>query len=244
MINFFRKIRQKLLSENRLRKYLLYAIGEIVLVMIGILLALQVNNWNENRKYKNAQEVILRSIKQDLKADVTYLRNFLARVDSSYQLLKKQSEKVNRISYSKDSLINFLKNDINVFVPTFDGYNNNTYESMKASGKLDLLDNQIKAQLYDLSILQNTNQEEYQTLRDGYFDEIETLVASYPISVPFSFVKNTAQNDFVWQDVEKKDMMLKLNSWGTVKANFFRNIIRNFKPTQEKTEVILNSMKN
>ncbi|MDC8005993.1 hypothetical protein POV27_18220 [Aureisphaera galaxeae] len=49
MIHFFRRIRQKLLKENRLPKYLLYALGEIALVMIGILLALQVNNWNSQR---------------------------------------------------------------------------------------------------------------------------------------------------------------------------------------------------
>jgi hypothetical protein len=49
MIKFFRKIRQKMLTENKFSKYLIYAIGEIVLVMIGILLAVQVNNWNNNR---------------------------------------------------------------------------------------------------------------------------------------------------------------------------------------------------
>ena len=46
MIKFFRKIRQQLLAENRLGKYLIYALGEIVLVVIGILIALQINNWN------------------------------------------------------------------------------------------------------------------------------------------------------------------------------------------------------
>jgi len=53
MIKFFRNIRQKLLSEGKTTNYIKYAIGEIVLVMIGILLALQVNNWNENRKKKS-----------------------------------------------------------------------------------------------------------------------------------------------------------------------------------------------
>jgi hypothetical protein len=50
MINFFEKIRQELLPKGKTGKYLKYAIGEIVLMMIGILLALQINNRNENRK--------------------------------------------------------------------------------------------------------------------------------------------------------------------------------------------------
>jgi hypothetical protein len=49
MIKFFRKIRQGLISESKFSKYLLYAIGEIVLVVIGIFIALQLNLWSENR---------------------------------------------------------------------------------------------------------------------------------------------------------------------------------------------------
>ncbi len=54
MISFFRKIRQKLLNANTVSRYLAYALGEILLVVIGILIALQVNNWNEDRKTKGA----------------------------------------------------------------------------------------------------------------------------------------------------------------------------------------------
>ena len=49
MIKIFRSIRKKLIEQDKVRKYLLYAIGEIFLVVVGILIALQVNNWNENR---------------------------------------------------------------------------------------------------------------------------------------------------------------------------------------------------
>lgn len=68
MIKFFRRIRQSLLIENKFSKYFLYAIGEILLVMIGILLALQVNNWNEGKK-KNLR---LTSHYQELKDELNY----------------------------------------------------------------------------------------------------------------------------------------------------------------------------
>ena len=65
MIKFFRKIRQNLLSEGKTGKYLKYAIGEIVLVMIGILLALQVSNWNQERKDRISERKLLDNIHRD-----------------------------------------------------------------------------------------------------------------------------------------------------------------------------------
>ena len=70
MIKFFRNIRKSLLTENRFNKYLVYAIGEIVLVVIGILIALQINIWNESRKNKENIERILKEIQQDLLNDI------------------------------------------------------------------------------------------------------------------------------------------------------------------------------
>ncbi|MFT5984434.1 MAG: sensor domain CHASE-containing protein, partial [Ulvibacter sp.] len=69
MIKFFRKIRQKMLSESKLGKYLLYAIGEIVLVVIGILIALQINNNSANQKKQQFEITILENIKEDISAD-------------------------------------------------------------------------------------------------------------------------------------------------------------------------------
>jgi hypothetical protein len=66
MIKFFRKIRYDLLEKNKTGKYLKYAIGEIVLVVIGILIALQINNWNENRKVQKQEVQIYKEIKNDL----------------------------------------------------------------------------------------------------------------------------------------------------------------------------------
>ncbi len=70
MINLFRQIRQELVSENRLSRYLLYALGEIVLVVIGILIALQINNWNQEKIRVHREIVILKEISQDLSYDL------------------------------------------------------------------------------------------------------------------------------------------------------------------------------
>ncbi len=65
MIKFFRKIRQQLLTENKFSKYLLYAIGEIMLVVIGILIALQINNWKEEQKEKKLSKDIIQNLYTD-----------------------------------------------------------------------------------------------------------------------------------------------------------------------------------
>ncbi len=66
MIKFFRNIRQKLLSENKLSKYLIYALGEILLVVFGILIALQVNNANETRKARVELDVFYKNIREEM----------------------------------------------------------------------------------------------------------------------------------------------------------------------------------
>jgi hypothetical protein len=64
-----------MIKENKVSKYLLYAIGEIILVVIGILIALQINNWNENRKIQNTQNLLLIDLYDNLRADSIVLDN-------------------------------------------------------------------------------------------------------------------------------------------------------------------------
>ena len=70
MIKFFRRIRQQLLTENKFSKYLIYAIGEIVLVVVGILIALQFNTWQIEKKDRQIEKTLLKNIKRDLESDI------------------------------------------------------------------------------------------------------------------------------------------------------------------------------
>lgn len=92
MIKFFRHIRQRLLTENKFSKYLLYAIGEIVLVVIGILIALSINNWNEERKDSVKRHDVLLEIKENVqfntsqfKAEIKEEKNVIKSIDVVFE---------------------------------------------------------------------------------------------------------------------------------------------------------------
>ncbi|MDG1571144.1 DUF6090 family protein [Robiginitalea sp. M366] len=136
MLSFFRRLRKQLLTENRFSKYLLYAIGEIVLVVIGILIALQINEWNEARKNREFEREILEQIQANLVKDQENLteiaHNFKRAVASSDKLLNGNWDEA-----QADSL-KFWLGDI----VQFDRFQplTNAYEVIKSKG-LDLISN-------------------------------------------------------------------------------------------------------
>ena len=73
MIKFFRHIRQQLIQKNQMGKYFKYAIGEIILVVIGILIALQINTWNENRKERIQEHILLGQLLTDFNSNLKQL---------------------------------------------------------------------------------------------------------------------------------------------------------------------------
>ena len=108
----FRKIRQRLLSENKFSKYLIYAIGEIILVVIVILIALGINNWNENRKNKDEEKIILINLNEDLKTDSSqfaYYGQQFKEIDQLHlELFKLAHEKLALDSISEPILLRRL----------------------------------------------------------------------------------------------------------------------------------------
>ena len=85
MIKFFRKIRYDLMKKNKTGKYLKYAIGEILLVIIGILIAVSINNWNEERKLKKAEQSILKDLKQEMTINLKALEFVIEGNERSFQ---------------------------------------------------------------------------------------------------------------------------------------------------------------
>lgn len=87
MIKFFRKIRQTLIHENKFSKYLLYALGEILLVVIGILIALSINNWNEKEKENDLKNIYSNRLINDLRKDINTLQIIKTRTEGMQSII-------------------------------------------------------------------------------------------------------------------------------------------------------------
>jgi len=118
MLKFFRHIRQNLLFKGNLRKYLVYAVGEVFLVMIGILLALQINNWNDARKNRQSFELLFDNIEADLISNIEESNigiNFYTEKDSLLQLVlneKVTEEMYERIPVFRNLILNGWNYDL------------------------------------------------------------------------------------------------------------------------------------
>lgn len=95
MLKFFRRIRRKLLEGGNLKRYTIYAIGEIILVVVGILIALQINNWNREREDRKLETKILREISNNLRLDLNEIRIDISLMDSVNVACDKLIEYIN-----------------------------------------------------------------------------------------------------------------------------------------------------
>lgn len=132
MIKFFRKIRQRLLGENKFSKYLFYAIGEIILVVVGILIALQINNANDSKKEKIELHQYFVKIKNDIKKDGVVLDSIknlrlITNHNAVNAIEKLMTEEFDFITFSKAA---------EIFIDYYYSPNLNGYEALKNSGYL------------------------------------------------------------------------------------------------------------
>ena len=107
MLRFYRQIRKSLIEQNKIRAYFLYGVGEIFLAVIGILIALQINNWNENRKTDLNIETSLAALKSDLAQDTLLIRDRLPFINEQYILNESLRARVARPGATVDTLIQF-----------------------------------------------------------------------------------------------------------------------------------------
>lgn len=136
MIKFFRKIRFDLMQQNKLGKYFKYAIGEIVLVVIGILIALQINNWNEDRKNRATEADYYCRMLDDFELNEKLINENYELLTNKIELTKALILDLNTLPNDRNTILNKFVSAIrqDVFVPS-----TIVFEDLTASGQLKVL---------------------------------------------------------------------------------------------------------
>ena len=206
MIKFFRKIRQKTLTENKFSKYLIYAIGEIILVVIGILIALQLNLWNEKRKTNSILTSNLRGVLGELKMDTTNIGQLLNTYLEDNKNRKAFINQTNYEQFTRDSLEKNLENftkELNIEYSYFKKISNS---GITEFGKYeDIMNALIKYYDYTLPFVNiRTSEYDVQVVREDEFWRYEQS------SYEFNYVEGL--NSYQNEEVAKKELIKLLNS--------------------------------
>ena len=212
MIKFFRKIRQNLLMENKTRKYFKYAIGEIVLVVIGILIALQINTWNEQLKKSKLKNEYVASLVNDLTKDTIQLNS---RLSLNKQMIKD-------LALIKDDITNGNIKTIEGFITLFTSikgggvrlintYNTNSFNLLISSGNIDLLNKQLREDIMELNRLQKSQKEITTSNRDYFFNFMERISMKYPdLNNPFN---TEIINKLLWKGINLDELPRDITSY-------------------------------
>ncbi|WP_412561487.1 DUF6090 family protein [Winogradskyella sp. MIT101101] len=224
MIKFFRHIRQRLIKENRFSKYLLYAIGEIILVVIGILIALQINNWNEIQKDRNREQAILKSLKIDFNTNINNVNDasssFMEAYEASVNLLEiiRNDDSIDgsEIEQLVDDIINKTKS-LDIITGSID--------EMLNTGSINLIrDKNLKNKLSNWSYFQTDTEDDIVIYRDYLFDFF------IPSLTNKALLRNMAVPDFFEDDLNLKKIAksnFKIDYNKTIRSVEFENEVYN-----------------
>ncbi len=253
MIKFFRKIRQKTLTESKFGKYLIYAIGEIILVVIGILIALSINNQNESRKNQKLVSIYKSELVNDLLLDVGHFENHLSlateenkRIDSVRTILQKPSCNIDTLNNLIKKGLTFIRKEPYIMVASteFPIINSNTFLSLQNSGQITLLENKLQEELvsfYGYS-------KKYSFMIQEIITNKNEVYFNYVNSIPYKHselnIVNSNLYDQVWTNVNWNSVQIKfitlLNTYYelNLKTEFFNSI------RLKKTNIMIDLLKS
>lgn len=238
MLKFFRKIRQNLLSEGKTTKYFKYAIGEIALVMIGILLALQVNNWNENRKKETLKDEYKTALINDYTKDTIQVNARLLRNNLRIQRINAIGDSITNGHFNNLESYYRLYNDYFVGIRVTNVYNTNSFNLLISSGKIDLFDKDLRKELMELNRLQTFEK----TVQDGNKDlllkYILNLGSKYP-NFENTLIKNTT-HQLLWKNVKIDDLPKDLVTYLQQERYTISRYLELTDDVLQQTELVLN----
>lgn len=148
----FRKQRERLAAENNVAKYLRYAFGEIVLVVIGILIALQVNNLNEERKAENIRQTYYKQMLDDIHKEKEYVQTQIERLNKSIASYKNYEAEVKNPHLKPIEIVHDLSKVDRIF--DYFNFKMKSIDVLESTGDIKLMPENIRDKLIDIKLIQ------------------------------------------------------------------------------------------
>ena len=238
MLHFFRKMRKILIPENRFGRYFFYAVGEIVLVVIGILIALNINNWNTNNQETKELQNHLKNIQNNLQADIFSIEEVRTFRDSSGIF----SQNYLRIA-QKDiiTIVDFNSIQNSKYKVYFDNYfkaHKSGFETLKNSGfwgKLSGTSLEMNINKY-YYLVEKINEREESL--NNTIENLEIVAFTNNYNFRMSKILNNAKNEEAYFSTHQKEIKELLNYPSMMSANFRnRNNLKLFRIYIEMEEL-------
>ncbi|WP_223033040.1 DUF6090 family protein [Hanstruepera marina] len=231
------------MSENKTSKYFKYAIGEIILVVIGILIALQINNWNENRKSNRLLKQYTSNLIQDLEKDKLDITTSISKIkEDSTALYLIQQRVINAIS-PLDTLYKIARYDFQYYISGHDDFNNDTFQVLNSTGDLSLFDTDIINDLNDLNNIHEKVVNRSQYTIESYIKNAHNYVKKYPL--PFEgnlFPNGSKAADLIWEQISLSEHATIFNSLVIAKGDSYRLSLIYLPQVLEKTNDLLEKL--
>ncbi len=237
MIKFFRKIRQNLLSEGKTGKYFKYAIGEIVLVVIGILIALGINDWNEKRKNREQGNMIKQVLKAELINDLELIKVDLKYTETELEINLGYAKRLSDVNANLDTLTNIVRNEYFIGFNTISELDKTTFKSLESTGTLNLIGNDLAKNTqkyyigreFNIGVINNNNK--------IYYNLMEPFMLKYPANY---FAINGHLREEYWESVDSNQLNGMFNGLLTSRLFNLRVRKRILKETIDKTQKLIN----
>lgn len=224
MISFLRKIRRKLLEQNRFTSYLAYAFGEIFLVVIGILIALQINLWNEGQKQVKSRTLFTESLIQELEKDSLFLIETINILDGRIGVLENIKNRINGSTSNLDSIDFIMKHEYNPSFVNGIVLNKNTFSTLASSGEISLFNNQDAGQIqsyYQLVLnLENFQNGQLDFYRDTFSKFLEKVPSADNMEA-YPLLKPGKLKDQIWKGVNMEEARLQFLGITTLQNHIF-----------------------
>lgn len=191
-----------MLAENKFSKYLIYAMGEIFLVVLGILIALQINNWNENQKTDAKIKSVLKALKSDLTLDTLLIKQRLPFIVEQFELNESLRARVAKPGATADTLIQIMRHEFNPNWSVQIIFNTNTYNSLNQTALIENLSDSLKTSIKNFYNKKFSLKDRVEKTTNDYREKVTSYVNTYTFGSTMIHDQGPLIDSLVWENID------------------------------------------